>query len=131
MKRTHKIALNPNNKQRKWFAQQCGYSRWSYNQALADFKKHHDATGEYLSVGKLDKRFNVYKKEHAWTADMDQVVSQQSIFKNLGAAITNWRKKIGRFPKFKKRGIRDSFSSTNQSAEIKGKQITDCPRLVG
>ena len=122
-KKTHKIALNPNNKQRKWFAQQCGYARFAYNQALADFKHHYDATGEYLSAGKLDKRFNVYKKEHAWTADMDQVVCSQSIYKHLGAAITNWRKKIAGFPKFKKKGIRDSFSSTNQSAEIKGKQI--------
>ena len=122
-KRTHKIALKPNNKQRKWFTQQCGYARFAYNQALADFKKHHVETGKYLSVGELDARFNVYKKEYAWTADMDQVVSQQSIYKHLGAAITNWAKKLARFPRFKKRGIRDSFSSTNQSAEIRGKQI--------
>ena len=123
MKRTHKIALNPNNKQRRWFAQQCGYARWSYNQALSDFKKHYDATGEYLSVGKLDKRFNVYKKEHAWTVDMDQVVSSQSIYKHLGAAITNWIKKRARFPVFKKKGRKDSFSSKNGSAEVKGKWL--------
>ena len=123
MKRTHKITLNPNNKQRKWFAQQVGYARWSYNQALADFKKHYDATGEYLSVGKLDKRFNVYKKEHAWTADMDQVVCSQSIYKHLGAAITNWIKKRARFPVFKKKGRKDSFSSKNGSAEVRGKWL--------
>lgn len=122
-KSTHKIALDPNNKQRKWFAQQCGYARFAYNQALADFKKHRAETGEYLSAGELDARFNVYKKEYAWTADMDQVVSQQSIYKHLGAAITNWVKKLARFPRFKKKGIRDSFSSTNQSTEIKGKRI--------
>ena len=122
-KKTHKIALDPNNKQRKWFAQQCGYARWSYNQALADFKKHYDATGEYLSVGKLDKRFNVYKKEHAWTADMDQVVCSQSIYKYLGAAITNWIKERARFPVFKKKGRKDSFSSKNGSAEVKGKWL--------
>ena len=122
-KKTHKIALNPNNKQRKWFAQQCGYARWSYNQALADFKKHYDATGEYLSVGKLDKRFNVYKKEHAWTADMDQVVCSQSIYKHLGAAITNWIEKRARFPVFKKKGRKDSFSSKNGSAEVRGKWL--------
>ena len=122
-KRTHKIALAPNNKQRKWFAQQCGYARFAYNQALADFKKHRAETSEYLSVGDLDARFNVYKKAYTWTADMDQVVAQQSIYKHLGVAITNWSKKLARFPRFKKRGKRDSFSSTNQSAEIKGKRI--------
>ena len=122
-KRTHKIALNPNNVQRKWFAQQCGYARFAYNKALADFKKHYVETGEYLSAGDLNERFNVYKQEYEWTVDMDQVVSNRSIFKNLGAAITNWRKKRAKFPRFKGRGKRDSFSSTNQSAEIKGKRI--------
>ena len=122
-KKTHKIALDPNNRQRKWFAQQCGYARWTYNQALADFKKHYDETGEYLSAGKLNSRFNVYKKEYDWTADMDQVVANRSIYGNLASAITNWRKKLARFPRFKKKGIRDSFSSTNQSAEIKGKRL--------
>ena len=95
--------------------------RFFSREALADFKKHYDATGEYLSVGKLDKRFNVYKKEHAWTADMDQVVCSQSIYKHLGAAITNWIKKRARFPVFKKKGRKDSFSSKNGSAEVKGK----------
>ena len=42
MYKTHKIALDPNNKQRRWFAQQCGYARFAYNHALADFKSELD-----------------------------------------------------------------------------------------
>ncbi len=38
MLKTHKIALNPNNIQRRWFTQQGGYARFAYNHALADFK---------------------------------------------------------------------------------------------
>ena len=37
--KTHKIALDPNNKHRAWFAQQCGYARFAYNHALADWKQ--------------------------------------------------------------------------------------------
>ena len=36
--RTHKITLDPTIRQKHWFSQQCGYARFAYNQALADFK---------------------------------------------------------------------------------------------
>ena len=35
---THKIALRPTDTHRAWFTQQCGYARFAYNSALADFK---------------------------------------------------------------------------------------------
>ena len=62
MLKTHKIALDPNNKQRAWFAQQCGYARFAYNHVLADFKSALDSD-EFLSTAKLNERFNVAKKE--------------------------------------------------------------------
>ena len=84
--KTHKIALNPNNKQRAWFARQCGYARFAYNHALSDFKAGL-ANDEFLSTSKLNERFNVAKKEHGWTKEQDQVVANKSIFVNLSAAI--------------------------------------------
>ncbi|MDE0481722.1 MAG: transposase [Candidatus Poribacteria bacterium] len=120
--RTHKIALDPNNTQRRWFTQQCGYARFAYNQALADFKTEKDK-GNFLSATELNNRFNVAKKGIAWTQDMDQVVANKSIFVNLASAITNWRKKRARFPRFKKRGKRDSFTTNNQSVEVDGSRI--------
>ena len=122
MYKTHKIALNPNNIQRNWFAQQCGYARFAYNQALADFKSEL-AKDNFLSAAKLNKRFNTDKKELSWTKDMDQVVANKSIFGNLSAAIDNWIGKRGKFPKFKRRGKHDSFTTNNQSVEVKGKSI--------
>ena len=122
MLKTHKIALNPNNKQRNWFAQQCGYARFAYNHALADFKAELDKDN-FLSATALNKRFNVAKKEHAWTKDMDQVVPNKSIFGNLSAAIANWVGKRARFPRFKKRGKKDSFTTNNQFVEVKGPNI--------
>ncbi len=122
MLKTHKIALNPNNNQRKWFAQQCGYARFAYNHALADFKSAL-ANDEFLSAAKLNTRFNIAKKAHAWTKDMDQVVANKSIFGNLSAALANWVGKRARFPKFKKRGKKDAFTTNNQSVEVEGKRI--------
>ena len=122
MYRTHKIALNPNNEQRNWFAQQCGYARFAYNHALADFKSEL-ANDNFLSTVQLNKRFNAYKKQYDWTKDMDQVVANKSIFGNLSVAIANWVGKRAKFPKFKRRGKHDSFTTNNQSVEVKGKQI--------
>ena len=52
MSKTHKIALNPNKKQRAWFAQQCGYARFAYNHALSNFKAHLD-NDNFLSTWTL------------------------------------------------------------------------------
>ena len=122
MLKTHKIALNPNNKQRRWFSQQCGYARFAYNHALSDFKT--ELTNDnFLSAAKLNERFNAEKKNYIWTNDMDQVVANKSIFGNLSAAIANWVGKRAKFPKFKKRGKRDTFTTNNQFVEVQGKQI--------
>jgi len=120
--KTHKIALNPNNKQRAWFSQQCGYARFAYNHALADFKAGLD-NDEFLSPSTLNERFNVAKKAYAWTKAQDQVVANKSIFVHLSAAIANWVGKRAKFPKYKKRGKRDSFTTNNQSVRVEGKRI--------
>ena len=122
MLKTHKIALNPNNIQRRWFVQQCGYARFAYNHALADFRSELDKDN-FLSSAKLNKRFNVHKRQYDWTKDMDQVVANKSIFGNLSAAIANWVSKRAKFPKFKRRGKHDSFTTNNQCVEVKGKNI--------
>ncbi len=54
---------------------------------------------------------------------MDQVVANKSIFGNLSAALANWVGKRAKFPKFKKRGKKDAFTTNNQSVEVEGKRI--------
>ena len=122
MLKTHKIALTPNNEQRAWFAQQCGYARFAYNHALADFKSELD-NDNFLSATELNSRFNKAKKEYEWTSAMDQVVANKSIFVNLSSSIANWVGKHAKFPKFKKRGKKDAFTTNNQFVEVKGKSI--------
>ena len=122
MYKSQKIALDVNNKQRNWFAQQCGYARFAYNHALAVFRSE-KAKGNFLSVSELNTRFNKAKKEHAWTKSQDQVVANKSIFGNLGAAISNWCQKRAKFPKFKKRGRKDAFTTNSQAVKVKGKRI--------
>ena len=122
MYKSQKIALDVNNKQRSWFAQQCGYARFAYNHALADFQSE-KAKGNFLSTSELNTRFNKAKREYTWTKSQDQVVANKSIFGNLGAAITNWCQKRAKFPKFKRRGKKDAFTTNAQTVEVKDKRI--------
>ena len=98
------------------------YQTFNPNQALSDFQSE-KAQGNFLSVSELNTRFNKAKQEHAWTKSQDQVVANKSIFGNLGAALTNWCQKRAKFPKFKKRGKKDSFTTNAQTVEVKGKRI--------
>ena len=122
MYKSQKIALEVNNKQRNWFAQQCGYARFAYNHALADFKSEL-ARGNFLSTVELNKRFNIAKKAHEWVKSQDQVAANKSIFGNLAAAISHWVSKRAKFPKFKKRGKKDAFTTNSQFVEVRGKKI--------
>src|SRR5215470_18743279 len=42
----HKIALDPTNKQRTYFARGCGTARFSYNWALAEWERQYKAGGK-------------------------------------------------------------------------------------
>ena len=121
MHKTHKIALKPNNKHRGWFKQQCGYARFAYNQALADFKLGLDQDN-FQSWQTLCANFNKSKKEYDWTQAQDQRSAKYAI-ENLGKGVSNWVAKRARFPRFKKRGKKDSFTTDEQSVVVRGKKI--------
>ena len=114
--RSHKIALDMTQDQRSWFAQQCGYSRFAYNYALSDFK---DTPRHWKE---LNKRFNTAKRAIEWAGDMDQRAAVFGI-KNLGGAISCWRRGQNGFPKYKKRSHRQSYSTDPNSVTIEGNRI--------
>ena len=117
MIRTHKITLRPNRDQIAWFYQQCGYAKFAYNSALSDFK-----TDTKLSMYDLNKRFNEKKKAFDWTKAQDQRAAMYAVH-NLGRAIENWKEKRAKFPKFKKRGCRHSYTTDEQAVRVNGKRI--------
>ena len=59
---SHKIALQPNNKQMTYFRRACGVSRFAYNWALAEWKKQYEA-GEKPNQYTLRKQLNAIKVE--------------------------------------------------------------------
>lgn len=121
MYKSHKIALRPNKEVVLWFHSQCGYARFVYNTALSDFKDGL-ANDTFRSKIDLNNRWNKRKKDYDWVKAQDQRAGLYAI-DNLGKAITNWREKRAKFPKFKKRGHRLSFTTDEQSVKVEGKRI--------
>ena len=119
--KSHKIALRPTDAQKRWFAQQCGYARFAFNAALADFKAGLDADA-WRSFIDLNNRFNKRKREFEWTQGMDQRAALYAI-RNLSEGVKRWKDKLNGFPKFKKRGSRQSYTTDEESVRVEGKRI--------
>ncbi|HEX4545897.1 MAG TPA: transposase, partial [Candidatus Acidoferrum sp.] len=87
-------------------------SRFAYNWALAEWKRQYQA-GEKPSEGALRRQLNFIKRQQfPWMGLVPKSVPQQAV-KNCGAAFQRFFKKQGRYPKFKKKGVRDSARLDN------------------
>src|SRR3990167_8358813 len=131
---THKIEIKANNKQRTYFARACGVARHAYNWALDQWQQQYTA-GEKPSETSLRRQYNAIKRiEFPWALEVTKVAPQQAI-KNLGNAFARFFKQQGKYPRFKKRGIHDSFRADNgpsqadqDAVEINGNKLK-LPRI--
>jgi len=127
IQRAHKIQLCPNNKQANYFAQACGAARFTYNWALTEWKRQYEA-GEKLSPYKLKKEFNAIKRVNfPWILKVTKCAPEQA-FNDLGAAFQNFFRNVKNgkkpgYPKYKKRGARDSFYIANDRIKFDGKKV--------
>lgn len=108
----HKIALDPTPEQAVYFARACGTARFAWNWALVEWQRQYKA-GEKPSEGKLRKLLNSIKREQfPWMLEVTKAAPQQAI-KNLGAAFQRFFAGQAKYPRFKKKGERDSFRAEN------------------
>ena len=126
---THKIALDPNEAKRSYYARASGTARFAYNWALAEWKKQYFA-GEKPSEASLRRKLNSIKNQQfPWMREVTKNAPQQAI-KNLGTAFKNFFAGTGKYPQFKKKGQHDSFRADNgqdkqhpNAVEVKGKRV--------
>jgi len=122
MLRAHKIRLNPTPEEEQYFRKASGTARFVYNWGLAEIKRALDDGRTPESALDLKARFNTIKHEQfPWVYEVTKCVAEGA-FRNLGAALTNFRKskrgeRTGKrmgFPKFKSRRYgRGSFYLAN------------------
>ncbi len=120
--KAEKIALRATEKQRSWFAQQCGYARVAFNYGLSDFKDGL-SKDEFRSARDLRKRFNTNKHEKFdWCRECDQRAAAYA-FEHLDDAIQRWRSGQNNFPQYKKRSHRQSYTVEGAKVKVEGKHI--------
>ena len=98
-------------KQRKW--------KWW---TLAEWKLLFEA-GEKPTEASLRRRINVIKHEqYPWMLEVTKNAPQMAII-HLGQAFKNFFAGKADYPTFKKKGVHDSFTLTNDQFTVNGRQI--------
>ena len=118
----HKIQLDPTFKQVSYFRKACGTSRFTWNWALAEWQKQYQAGQKPKGVS-LKKQFNQIKyRQFPWLKEMHRDSHSQP-FMNLQKAFVSFFKHKAKYPKFKKKGVHDSFYVANDKLKVRGKKI--------
>jgi putative transposase len=103
-----KFELMPKGVQARDICRFAGARRFVFNKALALQQKTYAAEKKQLSFAQLCKHLLVWKQEFAWLKESPSQALQQSL-KDLDKAYQNFFAKRAAFPKFKKKGQRESF----------------------
>jgi putative transposase len=118
----HTIRLYPTTKQDVFFKKACGVARVSYNYGLGKYKEILDS-GNKPNVMEIKKQFNKDKKVlFPWMAETHRDANSQP-FANLQSAFGKFFKKTSKFPRFKKKGIKDSFYIANDKFSVDGNKF--------
>jgi putative transposase len=119
---THKICLAPTIKQEQYFRKACGTARFTWNWALHEWKNQLKS-GLKPTAFSLKKSFNAIKlTQFPWTYEVTKYASQQP-FIFLKMAFKRFFDGTSRYPKFKKKGHRDSFYVGNDQLKVNGNRL--------
>ncbi|WP_175964954.1 RNA-guided endonuclease InsQ/TnpB family protein [Burkholderia lata] len=105
-----KFELMPNGEQQRDMRRFAGSCRFVYNKALALQKENYEAGGKFIGYVAMAKHLTEWRNggETPWLKDAP-VHPLQHALKDMERAYKNFFAKRAAFPKFKKRGQRDSF----------------------
>ncbi|MHA2147719.1 MAG: RNA-guided endonuclease InsQ/TnpB family protein [Candidatus Thorarchaeota archaeon] len=118
--KAYRYELDPNNSQRSLLLQHAGVARFAYNWGLEQritLFKNNIGTARFTDAMKQHKLLNSLKQtQFPWMYECSKCAPQEAL-RNLNRAFTNFYrgrktgKRVG-FPRFKRRGVRDSFRLT-------------------
>ena len=109
IRKAFKFELMPNGEQIRKMKQFCGCSRFVFNKALAYQNEQYEADKSFkFSYTKIANFLPQWKLELDWLKDCHSQVLQSSL-KDLESSFKNFFAKRADFPKFKKKGSKESF----------------------
>ncbi len=119
---SHKIQLDPTPQQEIYLRRACGVARFVWNWALERWRQEYEAGGQPSGLA-LKKQFNAIKgREFPWIYEVTKYAAQQP-FLHLQSAFRNFFAKRARYPRFKRKGVHDSFYVGNDHVKLAGKRV--------
>jgi putative transposase len=126
---SHRIALDPNDRQATYFARACSTARFAYNWALAEWQRQYQEGGKPSEAALRQQLNDIKAEQFPWMLEVTKNAPQQAI-KNLGVAFTRFFTGNGKYPRFKKKGVADRFRADNgtdkhhpHAVEINGRRV--------
>ena len=117
--RSHKIRLVPNKAQEELLRKTVGVTRYAYNWGLDKWSELYKK-GEKVSPYILS---SIWTKERPeWSREVSTCPPRHALL-NLGGAFKAFFRKQAKYPKYHKRGRKDSFYLTNDKAHLSDKKI--------
>lgn len=117
VQQSYRYELKPNNKQKTLLAKHAGAARFAYNWGLSRRIEEYKTEGKSSNAIEQHRQLNALKKtEFPWMYEVSKCAPQEAL-RDLNRAFINFYRglKSGQktgFPKFKKKGIYDSFRLT-------------------
>lgn len=107
MLKAYRYRIYPTDEQKVLLAKTFGCCRWFYNFALNLTNETYKATGKGLSRNEIINKLPQLKKEKEWLTEVPSQALQQ-VALDLSSAFLNFFEKRAKFPKFKKKGNKQS-----------------------
>ncbi|MEW6040167.1 MAG: RNA-guided endonuclease TnpB family protein [Elusimicrobiota bacterium] len=115
--KAYRYELDPNNIQKTLLAKHSGVARFAYNWGLARRIQEYKTTGKSSNAIEQHRQINALKKtDFPWMYEVSKCAPQEAL-RDLECAYKNFFRRVKNgerlgFPKFKKKGIDDSFRLT-------------------
>ena len=120
MYKAYVFRMYPDEKQKDLINKSFGVSRFIYNYFLEEKQKEYKETGKSKSAFEECKETPYLIKEYSFLKEVDSCLIRNSIF-NLDDSYKRFFNKLGGYPKFKKKAIKDSYKTNNIKSTYKGK----------
>jgi putative transposase len=121
--KAYKFRLEPNEKQKVLLAKHFGCTRFVYNHFLSERKKQYDETHKSDNYYAQAKKLTELKKDkdYAWLNEINSQTLQHAL-RHLETAYVNFFRGNAKFPNFKSKKHKNSFS-VPQHVEVKDGRI--------
>ena len=120
MYKAYVFRMYPDEKQKDLINKSFGISRFIFNHFLEEKQKEYKMTGKSKSAFEECKEIPYLLKDYPFLKEVDSCLIRNSIF-NLDDSFKRFFNKLGGYPKFKKKGIKDSYKTNNIKSTYKGK----------